>query len=100
MPSPRTRKSSPADLPGRTTGSGLAEHLEVWVLVRRVLLVLGIADQVHPQALQPPGLDHRPVAPEPDVVVLVAHGHPDRVGAVMGAGLEEHAAFRRLDVPA
>src|SRR3954452_4042011 len=78
----------------------LREHAEVGILVRRVLLVLGVADQVDAQPLQPPGLDHRPLAHEADVVLLVRHGEADRVRAVVRAGLEEHAALWGLDVPA
>src|SRR3954471_16851670 len=78
----------------------LREHAEVGILVRRVLLVLGVADQVDAQALQPPSLDHRPFAHEADIVLVVRHGEADWVRAVVRAGLEEHAAFRRLDVPA
>src|SRR3954452_13395286 len=78
----------------------LREHAEVGILVRRVLLVLGVADQVDAQPLQPPGLDHRPVADELDIVLLVADRHPDRMGAMVRARLEEHGTFGRLDVPA
>ena len=78
----------------------LQEHLEVRIFVRRVLLVFGMADQINPEALQPPSLDAGPVAHKFHVVILIAYGEPYIVSAVVRPGFEEHRALWRLDAPA
>src|SRR5262245_58544829 len=79
---PQAAARGPA-LPPSSLRLLLPEHGEVGILVRHVLLVFRIADEVDAQALQPPGLNHRPFTDEADIVLLVRGGQANVVGAVV-----------------